>query len=136
MTSTGPDDELDSTTAPIPVMEAEAVHPVPGTVLSGRYRLVEACGSEPHVQFWQGINAASGQLVGLSLIDVDGAFPVERVNEILSRTVRMRGLDVRGVARITEVFYTGSFGVVVSDWVPGGTARQAADTRPVTIAVA
>jgi putative peptidoglycan lipid II flippase len=140
------DDELDAITAPVPValgpvrmhsdLNDVPTSPTPGTVLGGRYRLLVACGTEPLVQFWQGIDLTSGWLVGLSLIDVDGDLPVERVNEILSRTVRLRGLDVRGIAPIADVLHTGEFGVVVCEWVPGGTLREVSDTAPSPTAVA
>ena len=109
---------------------------VPGSVVAGRYRLVAMCGSERHVQFWQGIETITCRPVGISLVDVDGALPVERVNEILSRTVRLRGLDVCGVAKIIEVLQTGDVGVVVGEWVPGGTLREIAETSPSPTAVA
>ena len=103
---------------------------IAGAVVAGRYRLLDICGSDEHVQFWQGIDAATGQLVALSLVDVDGVLPVERVNEILSRSIRLRGLDVRGVAPILDVLHTGEFGVVVAEWIPGGALREIADTAP------
>jgi putative peptidoglycan lipid II flippase len=86
------------------------------------------CGLMQHVQFWQGTDITTRQLVGLSLIDVEGVLPVERVDEVLSRTVR---LDVCGVARILNVMHTGEFGVVATQWVPGGTLREGSLTpRP------
>jgi putative peptidoglycan lipid II flippase len=139
-------DGFDAKTAPVSVTPGPAHtdsvaselpnSPIPGTVLRGRYRLLAACGTEPAVQFWQGIDTTDGRKVGLSLIDVDGVLPVERVNEILSRTVRLRGLDVRGVAPIADVLHTGEFGVVVCDWIPGGTLREVSDTAPSPTAVA
>jgi len=115
------DPELRGVTAPMLIE---------GAVVAGRYRLLDICGSDEHVQFWQGIDAATGQLVALSLVDVDGVLPVERVNEILSRSIRLRGLDVLGVAPILDVLHTGQFGVVVAEWIPGGTLREIADTAP------
>src|SRR5262245_56484 len=41
-----------------------------------------------------------------------------------------------GVARLLEVFHTGSFGVVVSESIYGGGIRQIADTAPSPAGVA
>jgi putative peptidoglycan lipid II flippase len=140
------DPELSDVTAPMPIGAGERrtasadTGPtgslVAGAVLAGRYRLLDICGADEHVQFWQGTDAATGQPVALSLVDVDGVLPVDRVNEILSRSIRLRGLDVRGVARILNVLHTGQFGVVAADWVPGGTLREIADTAPSPTAAA
>jgi putative peptidoglycan lipid II flippase len=110
------DPELSDVTAPMPIgagerrmgpADTEPTGPlVAGAVLAGRYRLLNMCGSDEHVQFWQGTDTATGQLVALSLVDVQGVLPVERVNEVLSLSIRLRGLDVRGVARILNVLLT------------------------------
>jgi putative peptidoglycan lipid II flippase len=140
------DPELSDVTAPIPIdagdcrtlpADADSTGPlVAGAVLAGRYRLLNVCGADEHVQFWRSADTATGRLVAISLIDVDGVLPVERVNEILSLSIRLRGLDVRGVARVLDVLHTGEFGVVVADWVPGGTLREIADTSPSPTAAA
>ncbi len=140
------DPELSDVTAPIPISagdcrttpaETDSTGPlVAGAVLAGRYRLLNVCGTDEHVQFWRGTDTATGRLVALSLIDVDGVLPVERVNEILSLSIRLRGLDVRGVATVLDVLHTGELGVVVTDWVPGGTLREIADTSPSPTAAA
>jgi putative peptidoglycan lipid II flippase len=110
---------------------------LPGTAIAGgRYRLLAWHGGQPRLQFWQAVDAASGRHVALTLVDPDGELPVEFVNEILARTVRLKGIDERGVARVLDVLHTGSFGVVVCEWIPGGTLRQIADTAPSPVAVA
>ncbi|WNG94490.1 protein kinase family protein [Mycobacterium sp. ITM-2016-00318] len=136
------DRESDENTAPLPVAvksRGDTDAPtslVPGAVIAGRYRLMAIVGAEDHVEFWQGTDTVTGSLVALSLVDVAGELPVERVNEILSRTSRLRGFDVRGVARILDVIQTGDLGVVVADWIPGGTLREVADTSPSPTAAA
>src|SRR5689334_23635648 len=92
---------------------------VPGTVIARRYRLVAIFGTEDHVEFWQGADGVTGELVALSLVDVAGELSAERVDEILARTARLRGFDVRGIARIRDVIHTGDLGVVVGDWIHG-----------------
>jgi putative peptidoglycan lipid II flippase len=109
---------------------------VRGTVLAGRYRLTEQLGVHRHVQFWQGVDTLTGQPVGLSLVDVERTLNVERVNEILSLTVRLRGLDVAGIARILDVLHTGEFGVVASEWVPGRALRDVVTPSPSAAAIA
>lgn len=139
------DPERSDVTAPMPIgadcrapsVDTELTSSLaPGAVVADRYRLLNMYGAGEHVEFWQGTDAATGQLVALSLVDIDGVLPVERVNEILSRTIRLRGIDVRGVARILDVLHTGEFGVVAAQWIPGGTLREIADTSPSPTAVA
>jgi len=110
---------------------------LPGTAIAGgRYRLLAWHGGRPRLQFWQAVDAASGRHVALTLVDPECELPAEFVHEILARTVRLKGLDERGVARVLDVLHTGSFGVVVCEWIPGGTLRQIADTAPSPVAVA
>ncbi len=136
------DGEPDESTAPLPIAlkprgETDAsTSLVPGTVVAERYRLTAIVGAEDHLEFWQGADTVTGQLVALSLVDVAGKLSVERVNEILSQTARLRRFDVRGVARILDVIHTGDLGVVVADWIPGGTLREVADTSPSPTAAA
>lgn len=109
---------------------------VPGMTVSGRYRLLTSHGGRGVLRFWQAVDVASGQEVGLTLVDTLGELPEEFVNEILARTIRLRGLGTSGVAKVLDVLHTGSFGVVVSEWIAGGSLRQIADTRPAPAAVA
>jgi putative peptidoglycan lipid II flippase len=130
------DHEQDDNTAPLPTVlrpRSDTDTPtslVPGAVIAWRYRLIEILGAEDHVEFWQGADIVTGRPVALSLVDAAGELPVERVNEILSRANRLRGFDVRGVARVLDVIHTSNLGVVVGDWIPGGTLREVADTSP------
>ncbi|GFG49437.1 hypothetical protein CQY20_26085 [Mycolicibacterium agri] len=138
------DDELDDVTAPLPIAQARRVLSavgdpttlVPGAMVAGRYRLITFYGACRHVQFWQGIDFVTGTAVGLSLVDVEGQLNASQVDVILSLTMRLRGLDVVGVARILHVMHTGSFGLVASEWVHGGSLREVADTSPSPTAAA
>jgi putative peptidoglycan lipid II flippase len=105
-------------------------------IADGRFRLMVLHGNHAHLQFWQAFDFAARRVVALTLVDPGQTMTVERVNEILSLTVRQRGLDMPGIATVFEVFHTGRFGVVVSEWVPGGTLRQIADTSPSPLGVA
>jgi hypothetical protein len=92
--------------------------PAPGrSVGGGRYRLVRPHGGRLQLQFWQGTDVASQQDVALTLVDPAGESPEEFVHEILARTVRLKGIDMPGVARVLEVFHARRFGVVVSEWI-------------------
>lgn len=109
---------------------------VPGAVVGGRYRLLAAHGATPLLEFWQAVDTASGHQVALTVVDAGSTLPVEWVNEILSLTVRLRGLDTAGIAPILDVMHTGRCGVVVAEWVPGGTLSEVAATDPSPVAAA
>jgi putative peptidoglycan lipid II flippase len=108
---------------------------VPGAC-AGRYRLLVRHGRRPRLEFWQAVDTSSGREVALTLVDPEGELPEEFVHEILARTVRLKGIASPGVALVLEVFYTGFFGVVVSEWIHGGSLRQIADTAPSPVGVA
>ncbi|WP_101950799.1 protein kinase family protein [Mycobacterium sp. 3519A] len=106
------------------------------TVGNGRYRLVAAHGAWSHLRFWQAVDQATGREVAVTLVDPDGALPEEFVHEILARTVRLKGVDMPGLAPVIEVFHTGRFGVVVAEWIDGGSLEEIAATAPSAIGVA
>jgi putative peptidoglycan lipid II flippase len=111
--------------------------PAPGvSVGHGRYRLLASHGGRPQLQFWHGLDLASGQEVALTLVDPDGELPEEFVHEILARTVRLKGIDMPGIAGVLEVLHTGRFGVVVSEWIHGGALGKIAETAPSPTSVA
>jgi putative peptidoglycan lipid II flippase len=122
------------------VTAALALKFLPGTRVAGRYDLLAAHGGvrggAAHLRFWQAFDVVAGQHVALTLVDPDGGMPVEQVNEILARTVVLKGLDTPGAARVLDVLHTGRYGVVVADWVRGGNLRQVADTSPSPAGVA
>jgi putative peptidoglycan lipid II flippase len=109
---------------------------VPGMTIAGRYRLLGSHGGRPLLQFWHAVDVAAGKEVALTLVDALGELPEEFVHEILARTVRLRGLGAAGVARVLDVLHTGAFGVVVSEWIPGASLRQIAETSPAPDAAA
>lgn len=109
---------------------------VRGMTVAGRYRLLASHGGRSILRFWHAVEISSGREVGLTLVDPRGELPEEFVNEILARTIRLRGLGTSGIAAVLDVLHTGVYGVVVSEWIPGGTLRQIADTRPGPSAVA
>jgi putative peptidoglycan lipid II flippase len=109
----------------------EDVHLIPGaTIGGGRYRLLVFHGGPPNLQFWQALDTALDRQVALTFVDPDATLPDEQVQEILSRTLKLSRLDMPGVARVLDVASTGSGGLVVSEWVRGGSLPEVAETSP------
>ncbi len=109
----------------------EDVHLIPGaTIGGGRYRLLVFHGGPPDLQFWQALDTALDRQVALTFVDPDATLPDEQVQEILSRTLKLSRLDMPGVARVLDVASTGSGGLVVSEWIRGGSLAEVAETSP------
>ncbi|MEH3139593.1 MAG: murein biosynthesis integral membrane protein MurJ [Mycobacterium kyogaense] len=110
---------------------AEDLHLIPGaTVGKGRYRLLVFHGGPPTLQFWQALDTALDRQVALTFVDPDGTLPASEVQGILDRTQRLGRLDMPGVARVLDVMTTGSGGLVVAEWIRGGSLAEVADTSP------
>ena len=110
---------------------ADDVHLVPGArIAGGRYRLQVFHGGAPPLQFWQAMDTALHRPVALTFVDPDGALPDEVLQEILARTLRLSRIDTPGVARVLDVVHTGPGGLVVSEWIRGGSLQEVADTAP------
>ena len=104
---------------------------VPGaSIARGRYRLLVFHGGAPHTQFWQALDTALNRQVALTFVDPDGTLPDEQLREILARTMRLSRIDKIGIARILDVVHTGAGGLVVTEWVRGGSLQEVADTSP------
>jgi putative peptidoglycan lipid II flippase len=109
----------------------EDVHLIPGaTIAGGRYRLLMFHGGPPNLQFWQALDTALDRQVALTFVDPDASLPDEQVQEILSRTSKLSRIDMPGIARVLDVASTGSGGLVVSEWIRGGSLPEVADTSP------
>ena len=110
---------------------SDDVHLVPGArIAGGRYRLLVFHGGAPPLQFWQALDTALDRQVALTFVDPDGALPDEVLQEILSRTLRLSRIDKPGIARVLDVVHTGSGGLVVAEWIRGGSLQEVADTAP------
>ena len=68
--------------------------------------------------------------MALTFVDPDGALPEDALQEILARTLRLSRIDKPGVARVLDVVHTGSGGLVVAEWIRGGSLQEVADTAP------
>ncbi|KDE99881.1 membrane protein [Mycolicibacterium aromaticivorans JS19b1 = JCM 16368] len=119
-----------------PAMESgaaadEDTHLIPGaSIAGGRYRLLVSHGGPPGLQFWQALDTALDRQVALTFVDPDGTMPDEQVQEILSRTLKLSQIERPGVARVLDVANTGAGGLVVSEWIRGGSLKEVADTSP------
>jgi putative peptidoglycan lipid II flippase len=104
---------------------------IPGaSVGGGRYRLLVFHGGPPGLQFWQALDTALDRQVALTFVDPDRTLPAEQVQDILARTLKLSRLERPGVARVLDVTNTGSGGLVVSEWIRGGSLKEVADTSP------
>ena len=109
----------------------EDVHLIPGAIIGGgRYRLLVFHGGPPTLQFWQALDTALDRQVALTFVDPDATLPDGKLQEILSRTLKLSRLDMPGVARVLDVANTGSGGLVVSEWIRGGSLAEVAETSP------
>jgi putative peptidoglycan lipid II flippase len=112
----------------------EDVHLIPGASIGGgRYRLLVFHGGPPNLQFWQALDTALDRQVALTFVDPDAALSDEDLQEILDRTLRLSRIESPGIARILDVAKTGSGGMIVSEWIRGGSLREVAETAPSAI---
>ncbi len=115
----------------------DELHLVPGaSIARGRYRLLVFHGGASHLQFWQALDTALDRQVALTFVDPDGALADDHLREILSRTMRLGRIDKLGIARILDVVHTGTGGMVVAEWVRGGSLQEVADTSPSAVGAA
>ncbi|GLP81573.1 murein biosynthesis integral membrane protein MurJ [Mycobacterium antarcticum] len=121
-----------------PAIEAatadDDVHLIPGaTIAGGRYRLLVFHGGPPHLQFWHAMDTTLDRQVALTFVDPEAVLPDDELAEILSRTKRLSSLHMPGVARVLDVARTGSGGLVVAEWIRGGSLTEVAETAPSAI---
>ena len=119
---------------PLDASREDDVHLIPGaTIAGGRYRLLVFHGGPPHLQFWHAIDVTHDRQVALTFVDPDATLPDREVVEILSRTAKLGRIDRPGVARVLDVAQTGSGGLIVSEWIRGGSLAEVAATAPSAI---
>ncbi|HLR99938.1 MAG TPA: murein biosynthesis integral membrane protein MurJ [Mycolicibacillus parakoreensis] len=104
---------------------------VPGTsIAGGRYRLLVFHGGPPGLQFWQALDTALDRQVALTFVNPDRTLSDEAVDTVLSRTLRLTRIEHPGIARVLDVAHTGAGGMVVAEWIRGGSLREVAETAP------
>lgn len=119
---------------PIEAATDDEVHLIPGaTIAGGRYRLLVFHGGPPHLQFWHALDTALDRQVALTFIDPDAELPDDELQGILTATMKLSNLEMPGVARVLDVARTGSGGLVVAEWIRGGSLAEVAETAPSAI---
>ncbi|WP_236077692.1 murein biosynthesis integral membrane protein MurJ [Rhodococcus sp. P1Y] len=110
---------------------------IPGaSVAGGRYRLLAPHGGARGLKFWQAHDVKLDREVALTFVDADqqatnlSADRPEGPQAILSRTLRLGRINSPGLARVLDVVRGSSGGIVVSEWTPGRSLREMADTVP------
>jgi len=110
------------------------VHLIPGaTIAGGRYRLLVFHGGPPHLQFWHAMDISYDRQVALTFVDPDAVLPDHELAEILARTMKLSRIERPGIARVLDVAHTGSGGLIVSEWIRGGSLAEVAETAPSAI---
>ncbi|WP_078282199.1 murein biosynthesis integral membrane protein MurJ [Mycobacteroides franklinii] len=129
-----------SSTRPVPT-RSPSTGPVPTSVMpgasiaSGRYRLLTSHGGPDGLQFWQATDTELNRPVALTIID-GALFTSDQVQDILSNTLRLSKIGSPGLARVLDAVHEGSGGIVVAQWVRGGSLREVADTEPSAVGAA
>jgi putative peptidoglycan lipid II flippase len=117
-----------------PAMEnapEDDVHLIPGaSIAGGRYRLLVFHGGPPNLQFWQALDTALDRQVALTFVDPEGTLPDDELEAILARTLKLSRFEMPGIARVLDVAHTGAGGLVVAEWIRGGSLQEVADTAP------
>lgn len=120
-------------TTPAEVAGARPALPLaPGaTVGNGRYRLLVLHGGPAGLQFWQALDTALDRQVALTFIDPARELSADRIDGILNRTQQLGRIQRPGVARILDVTpIDGGGGLVVSEWIRGGSLKEVSATSP------
>ncbi|WP_343600262.1 murein biosynthesis integral membrane protein MurJ [Mycobacterium sp.] len=130
-------DPIDLPRAPRTEPDSGDTSLVPGaSIAGGRYRLLVCHGGTAHLRFWQALDTALDRQVALTFVDPDGTLPGDDVREILSRTLRLSRTDTPGIARVLDVVHSGAGGLVVAEWIRGGSLQEVADTSPSAVGAA
>jgi putative peptidoglycan lipid II flippase len=104
---------------------------IPGaSIADGRYRLLVFHGGPDNLQFWQALDTALDRQVALTFVDPYGRLPADEVQDILSRTLRLSRISMPGIARVLDVVRTRTGGLIVSEWIRGGSLQEVAFTSP------
>lgn len=110
---------------------------VPGaSIAGGRYRLLVFHGGPPGLQFWQALDTALDRQVALTFVDPDHRMTEDEVQTILQRTLALSRIDRPGLARVLDVTTTSAGGLVVAEWIRGGSVKEVAETAPSAIGAA
>lgn len=110
---------------------SSTVNLVPGAVVAGgRYRLLVFHGGPPTLEFWQALDTALDRQVALTFVDPRRTLSDSQVQDILTRTLQLSRISKPGVARVLDVSQIEAGGLVVAEWIRGGSLKEVADTSP------
>ncbi|MCV7258777.1 hypothetical protein MSP7336_01067 [Mycobacterium shimoidei] len=131
-------DPIDPHAPPVePSASPDDAQLVPGaSIAGGRYRLLVFHGGAPALQFWQALDTALDRQVALTFVDPGGTLGEAATRDILSRTLRLSQIDKPGIARVLDVVNTGHHGLVVAEWIRGGSLQEVANTSPSAVGAA
>lgn len=103
---------------------------VPGaTIGGGRYRLLADHGGTHGMQFWQAHDTRLDRDVALTLVPIepDARITAPEQTDILTRTLRLGRISCPGLTSVLDVVKSGTVGIVVAEWTPGESLRQASE---------
>ncbi|MGI9163363.1 MAG: murein biosynthesis integral membrane protein MurJ [Mycobacterium sp.] len=110
---------------------------VPGAnIADGRYRLLVLHGGPAGLQFWQALDTALDRQVALTFIDPGGRLSDDQLEAILSETLKLGQIERPGLARVLDVTRIDTGGLVVAEWIRGGSLKEVADTSPSALGAA
>ncbi|TQF74820.1 hypothetical protein FK531_01675 [Rhodococcus spelaei] len=106
-----------------PVVEPSRVLCPGAVLLDGRYRLLAPCGGVDGLEFWHATDLAVGREVALTIV-ASGTDPSESA-EMFGRTIWLCRIRSAAVARILDMVGTDSLSLVVAEWIPSVSLREA-----------
>ncbi len=112
---------------------------VPGASIGGgRYRLLSDHGETHGMQFWQAHDTRLERDVALTLVPMepDARISAAEQTDILTRTLRLGRISSPGMTRVLDVVKSGLLGIVVAEWTPGQSLREACEGGDDPIAAA
>ena len=110
---------------------------VPGAnIADGRYRLLVLHGGPAGLQFWQALDTALDRQVALTFIDPGRRLSDQQLEAILDETLKLGRIERPGLARVLDVTRIDAGGLVVAEWIRGGSLKEVADTSPSALGAA
>jgi len=101
------------------------------TIADGRYRLLVSHGGPAGLQFWQALDTSLDRQVAVTFVDPERKLSDAQVEEILARTQQLSQVERPGLARVLDATtISNGSGLIVAEWIRGGSLREVADTSP------
>jgi putative peptidoglycan lipid II flippase len=125
-------DDVDATGAAAPPPRRRGA-PVPGAAIGGgRYRLLAEHGGTHNLQFWQARDTRLERDVAITIVptEPDAKISSAEQNDILTRTLRLGKIASPGLTRVLDVTRSGQLGLIIAEWTPGASLREACEGEP------